>query len=428
LEFSEDYSMKYLILGNGPAGVVAAETLRRNDPVGEIVMVGSEGLPPYSRMAIPYFLEGNIGEPGMYLRKSADHFAQLRITERNGRAVGLDTAARQVRYADGTTESYDKLLIATGSRPVNPPIPGLDRPQVQNCWTMTDARAIAELTKPGSRVLQLGAGFIGCIIMEALAARGVDLTIVEMGDRMVPRMMTEKAGGMIKKWVEEKGIRVRTSAGVKSIDDGGADAPLAVTLSTGEVLPCDVVIVAAGVAPNLDFLAGTPIAMGRGIRVDNGMRTSVEGVYAAGDVAEGCDFFTGEPLVSAIQPNAADQARVAAVNMAGGDALLPGVLPVNVLATLGLISTSFGQWWGMEGGDNVEHVDTERSRYVSLQFKDDVLVGATSVGMTQHVGVLRGLIQTRTPLGRWKDFLMENPTRFPEAYLGCQQSASAHLA
>jgi NAD(P)H-nitrite reductase large subunit len=277
-------------------------------------------------------------------------------------------------------------------------------------------------------VLQLGAGFIGCIIMEALAARGVDLTIVEMGDRMVPRMMTEKAGGMIKKWVEEKGIRVRTSAGVKSIDDGGADAPLAVTLSTGEVLPCDVVIVAAGVAPNLDFLAGTPIAMGRGIRVDNGMRTSVEGVYAAGDVAEGCDFFTGEPLVSAIQPNAADQARVAAVNMAGGDALLPGVLPVNVLATLGLISTSFGQWWGMEGGDNVEHVDTERSRYVSLQFKDDVLVGATSVGMTQHVGVLRGLIQTRTPLGRWKDFLMENPTRFPEAYLGCQQSASAHLA
>ena len=107
---------------------------------------------------------------------------------------------------------------------------------------------------------------------------------------------------------------------------------------------------------------------------------------------------------------------------------MPGVLPVNVLATLGLISTSFGQWWGAEGGDGVEHVDEARSRYVSLQFKGDVLIGATSVGMTQHVGMLRGLIQTRTPLGRWKDFLKEFPNRFPEAYLGCQQSASAHLA
>ena len=419
--------MKYLILGNGPAGVVAAETLRRTDKAGEIVMVGSEGLPPYSRMAIPYYLEGNIGEPGMYLRKSSDHFASLGITERAGKVVRLDTDARTVHYADGTSETYDRLLIATGSRPVQPPIPGINRPQVQNCWTMTDARAIAALTKPGSRVLQLGAGFIGCIIMEALAARGVELTIVEMGDRMVPRMMTAKAGNMISKWVEKKGIRVRTSAGVKSIDDGTGDAPLAVTLTTGEVLPCDVVIVAAGVIPNLDFLQGTKIQQGRGIRVDDGMRTNVEGVFAAGDVAEGRDFFSGEPLVSAIQPNAADQARVAAVNMAGGNALLPGVLPINVLATLGLISTSFGQWWGMEGGDSVEHCDEEHSQYISLQFKDDVLVGATSVGITQHVGCLRGLIQSRTKLGHWKDVLKHSPTRFMEAYLGIHQNARADM-
>ncbi|MBL8437532.1 MAG: NAD(P)/FAD-dependent oxidoreductase [Zoogloeaceae bacterium] len=413
--------MKHLILGNGPAGVIAAETLRRADPSSEIVMVGSEEVPPYSRMAIPYYLEGNIGEPGMYLRKNAGHFNDLRIVEKLARVVGLDTDRRTVTYKDGGTETYDRLLIATGSRPVKPPIPGVHRPEVQTCWTMADARAIAGLTRPGSRVLQLGAGFIGCIIMEALAARGVDLTVVEMGDRMVPRMMTPTAGGMIKRWVETKGIRVRTSAGVQSIEDGDDSAPLHVKLSTGETLPCDVVIVAAGVAPNLEFVQGTGIELGRGIRVDERMQSSVEGVYAAGDVAEGRDFFTGQPLVSAIQPNAADQARVAALNMAGGDAHLPGVLPINVLATLGLISTSFGQWWGEEGEQGVEMVDEERFRYLSLQFKGDVLIGATSIGLTDHVGALRGLIQGRLHLGAWKDRLLENPLGFFEAYVSATQ-------
>src|SRR5574337_238712 len=416
--------MKYLILGNGPAGVIAAETLRRTDPKGEIVMVGSENVPPYSRMAIPYYLEGNIGEPGMYLRKGAGHFGKLGIVEKRARAVALDTDQRTVPYQDGSSETYDRLLIATGSRPVKPPIPGVDRAEVQTCWTMEDARAIAALTRPGSRVLQLGAGFIGCIIMEALAARGVDLTVVEMGDRMVPRMMTPRAGGMIKRWVETKGIRVRTSAGVQSIEGGDGAAPLNVKLSTGETLPCDVVIVAAGVAPNLDFLAGTAVQVGRGVTVDSGMHTSVEGVYAAGDVAEGVDFFTGGPLVSAIQPNAADQARVAALNMAGGHSHLPGVLPINVLATLGLISSSFGQWWGDKEGQGVEMADEERFRYLSLQFKDDVLIGATSIGLTDHVGALRGLIQGRLHLGKWKDRLLENPLQFFEAYVSATQTTT----
>ncbi|HEY6897395.1 MAG TPA: FAD-dependent oxidoreductase [Rhodocyclaceae bacterium] len=437
--------MKYLILGNGPTGVVAAETLRRADPHGEIIMIGCEGEPPYSRMAIPYLLEGNIDESGTHLRKTASHFADLRITQREARAVGLDTAGKKVKFADGSSESYDRLLIATGSHPVRPPIPGIDLPQVQTCWTLADYRNIAALAKPGSRVIQLGAGFIGCIIMEALAKRGVDLTIVEMGDRMVPRMMTPKAGGMIKQWVEDKGIRVRTSAGVERIEaNNGAEkgalrkivdgvlgrndgeAPLAVKLSTGEVLPCDVLIAAAGVAPNVDFLKGTDVRVGRGITVNAKMETSVPGIYAAGDVTEGPDFFTGEPMVSAIQPNAADQARIAALNMVGKTVDLPGVLAINVLDTLGLISTSFGQWWGTEEKDGVELVDEKNFRYLSLQFKGDVLIGATSIGQTQHVGALRGLIQNRTPLGHWKHVLQETPTRFYEAYIGTAQPTSLH--
>ncbi len=427
--------MKHLILGNGPAGVVAAETLRKAAPRDEIVMVGHEDAPPYSRMAIPYLLEGNIDESGTWLRKGADHFERLRIRQLRGRAVALNTGKRTVLFDDGHFEDYDRLLIATGSHPVRPPIPGVDLPEVQTCWTLADARAIAEHAKPGARVLQLGAGFIGCIIMEALAKRGVQLTVVEMGDRMVPRMMTPKAGGMIKRWVEDKGVRVVTSAGVQRIDRGsesGREAPLVVTLSSGERLDCDLVIVAAGVAPNVGFLEETAVHVAKGVLVDDRMETSVAGIFAAGDVAEAPDLFTGAHLVAAIQPNAADQARIAAMNMARGDtagqAKLNGVLAINVLDTLGLISSSFGQWWGEKpeaGGSGVELVDEARYRYLSLQFKDDVLIGATSIGLTQHVGALRGLIHGQVKLGDWKDRLLANPLGFVDAYVARSQQPMA---
>ena len=165
--------------------------------------------------------------------------------------------------------------------------------------------------------------------------------------------------------------------------------------------------------------------------VNDHLETSVPGIFAAGDVAEAPDLFTGAHLVSAIQPNAADQARIAATNMARDlvhESRLNGVLAINVLDTLGLISSSFGQWWGEKpeaGGSGVEMVDEARYRYLSLQFKDDVLVGATSIGLTDHVGVLRGLIQTRTPLGAWKQRLMQDPLRVMEAYLSMAQAQSA---
>jgi NAD(P)H-nitrite reductase large subunit len=204
--------MKHVILGNGPAGVVAAETLRQHSASDEIVLVGCEREPPYSRMAIPYLLIGRIGEAGTYLRKSSDHFEKLGIRLVQDRAVRLDDAARTITLESGPPLSYDRLLIATGSHPIKPPIPGIDSPGVHTCWTLDDARAIARVAGKGTRVLQIGAGFIGCIIMEALAERGVQLTVVEMGDRMVPRMMTQRAGTMIRRWVEARGVKVVTNA------------------------------------------------------------------------------------------------------------------------------------------------------------------------------------------------------------------------
>lgn len=413
--------MRHVIIGNGPAGVVAAETLRKRRPSDEIVMIGDEPGPSYSRMAIPYLLIGNIDEPGTFLRKDPGHFDRLRILERPGRVMSIDTAGRSVALADGEVIEFDTALIATGSQPVRPPIPGLDSPYVHTCWTLVDARNILQLAQPGARVLQMGAGFIGCIILEALAQRGVSLTVVEMGDRMVPRMMGPGAGNLIRNWCETKGVNVRTSTRVEGLEPG---SPIRARFSDGTHEDFDLVIQATGVRPNVAFLAGSAIKVLQGVLTDERMQTSVQGIYAAGDCAEAFDPITGQTIVSAIQPNAVDQGYVAAINMSGGDATAKVVTQINVLDTLGLVSTSFGQWQGVAGGEHCERSDAAAYRHIRLEFDDDVLVGANTLGMTEHVGVLRGLVEGAVKLGPWKDVLLADPTRLMEAYLATAQAQS----
>jgi len=449
--------MKHVILGAGPAGVIAAETLRKNAPGDEIVVIGDEPEAPYSRMAIPYLLIGNVGEEGTRLRHGADHYAKLRIVVRQGRAKSVDTVKRQVLLEDGGSVAFDRLLIATGSSPATPPIPGIAGPGVHPCWTLADAREIMALAKPGARVLQMGAGFIGCIIMEALAARGVKLSVVEMGDRMVPRMMGPTAGGMIKDWCDAKGVSVYTGARVEAVERPeasaaaepgllgkiaqvlgfGADpapaappAPMTVRLSTGQRLEADLVISATGVKPNIGFLQGSGITCLVGVLTDEHLQTNMPGIYAAGDCAEAFDKVSGTTIVSAIQPNAAEQARVAALNMAGQSTALKGVTPINVLDTLGMISASFGNWQGVPGGEHVELVDRPAGKLLSLQFSGDQLIGCNAIGWTEHVGVMRGLVEGQVRLSaEWKQRLLDDPTLLMEAYLANAQAQQdmAHL-
>ena len=415
----------HVILGAGPAGVIAAETIRKLSPADSITIIGDEPEPAYSRMAIPYLLMGNINEAGTYLRKSATHFEDLKIKVRVAHVQSVQAATKKVVLDGGETVAFDTLLVATGSRPVTPPIPGIKSEGVHRCWTLEDARAIASLAKPGARVLQLGAGFIGCIIMEALAARGVKLSVVEMGDRMVPRMMGPTAGGMIRDWCETKGVEVFTSTKVESIEPG---APLSVKLSNGKTMLADLVISAAGVRPAIGFMENSGVTCLLGVLTDEHLQTNVPGIFAAGDCAEAFDKVSGKMIVSAIQPNAAEQARIAAANMVAhgrgrsAHAMLKGVTQINVLDTLGLISTSFGDWQGVPGGDHVELTDKAQGRHLSLQFKDDVLVGCNSVGWTDHVGVMRGLVEGQVRLGAWKDTLKNDPTLLMEAYLASAQA------
>ncbi|MBT9507645.1 FAD-dependent oxidoreductase [Rhodoferax sp.] len=417
----------HVILGAGPAGVIAAETIRKHAPRDTITIVSDEREPPYSRMAIPYLLIGNVDERGTYLRKSPSHFPDLQVNVVQALVKRVDLAAKKIALDKGDSIAFDTLLIATGSRPVRPPIPGIDTAGVHSCWTLEDARAIMALATKGARVLQLGAGFIGCIIMEALAARGVHLSVVEMGDRMVPRMMGPTAGGMIRDWCEAKGVQVFTGTRVETIHAG---APLDVRLSNGQHVAADLVISAAGVKPAIGFLENSGITCLLGVLTDEHLQTNVPGIYAAGDCCEAFDKVSGKTIVSAIQPNAAEQARVAALNMvafargAAPTAELKGVTQINVLDTLGLISTSFGDWQGVPGGEHVELTDVPAGRHLSLQFKEDVLVGCNSVGWTEHVGVMRGLVEGQVKLGAWKDILKNDPTKLMDAYLASAQGQS----
>jgi len=414
--------MHHVIIGAGPAGVIATETLHKHDAESRITLIGDEPEPPYSRMAIPYYLVDRIDESGTYLRKQENHFEDIATTVVRERVASVSTADKTLQLASGNSVSYDRLLIATGSRPVIPPIDGIDSPGVHACWTLEDARQILKLATPGVRVVLIGAGFIGSIILEALLSRGVDLTVVEMEDRMVPRMMNKRCGELITRWCESKGVSVHLSARVASIEQRGDNGPLVVDLAGGDTLPAELVIRSTGVTPNTDFLVGSGIDTDNGILVNEYLQTSDPNVFAAGDVARGKDFSTGEYSVLAIQPTAAEHGRIAAANMVSERSTLhQGSVPMNVLDTHGLISASFGAWQGVDGGDSAELSDPARYRYLNLQFQDDVLVGANSLGLTQHVGVLRGLIQTRLNLGKWKARLVQDPTRIMEAYLGVTQ-------
>jgi len=416
--------MEHVIVGAGPAGVIAAETLRRQDAGAKITLIGEEPEAPYSRMALPYLLAENIGENGTHLRHGGTHFKDLRIDLVQDRVTSVDAEAKTVATEANGARSFDRLLVATGSHTTRPPISGMDLPAIENCWTLEDARRIAAKTKPGSRVILMGAGFIGCIVLEALAARNVDLTVVEMADRMLPRMMDEAGGDMIKRWCESKGVKVLTGTGVTAIAET-SDGSLELSVNPGGALPADLVVCATGVQPNVAFLDGSGVKVDQGIVVDSFLESSVPGIYAAGDVAQGPDFSTGGQAIHAIQPTASEHGRIAALNMAGRKTRYRGSLSMNVLNTLGLVSSSFGLWMGVENGDRAVASDPVHFKYLRLEFEGDVLVGALALGLTQHVGVIRGLIQTRVRLGDWKEHLLRDPLLVMDAYLERTQGWAA---
>jgi NADPH-dependent 2,4-dienoyl-CoA reductase/sulfur reductase-like enzyme len=407
-----------VIVGGGPAAIYAMETLRALDPEAGITLISDE--PAYSRMALPYWLAGRVPE-AQVMTGSGEYYARLAVETRLGeRVASLQPDANSLTLESGETLAYDNLLLALGSRPQRPPIPGADAPGVATLWTLADTRQVLDALPDGGEVCLVGAGFIGFIVLNALFKRGCRLSVVEVASHVLPRMLDQPAAALVEAHLTQKNVALYTGTSVQGIEGGAGKKT--VRLQDGRTVSADVVILATGVTPNVELAVAAGLKTRHGIVVDDRCRTSVRNIYAGGDCAAGPDRLTGEPSVHAIQPTAVDHGRVAGANMAGQHVRYPGSLSMNILDVAGLQCASFGKW----GGEGLEvqlsgRLDAGLLR--KLVWDGSTLVGAIFVGpmhdvcMLNDVGMAKGFIQTKTDLGNWKPYLLENPADLRRPYI-----------
>jgi NAD(P)H-nitrite reductase large subunit len=341
-------------------------------------------------------------------------------------AKQLDTQANVLTLDDDTAISYDDLLIATGSSPVRPPIPGADGAGVHSFWTLAQAQGVIRSMRPGCQVVMVGAGFIAFTILNAILARGARLTVVEIMPQVLPRMIDAEGAALVEQWLRAHGVTIHTGTQVAAIEDTNGQKRL--RLQGADALLADVVIMATGIRTNLGWLQGSGIDIHNGILVDAHLRSNIPNVYAAGDVAEGRDLVTGQPVVHAIEPTAMEHGRVVGANMAGQPQAYRGSLLMNIVEVQGLEIASFGAWSDPQA--EVFHaLKPERPAYRKLLWQDDRLIGAMVLGRsrdvwtTNDVGMLKGLVQTGMRLGAWKTYLRHNLFEIKRAYIASGTTA-----
>jgi nitrite reductase (NADH) large subunit len=376
--------MKIVIIGAGPAGVSAVETLRTYDRQAEIVMLSAEPAWPYSPPALAdHFITGSEA----HLWRGRDWPQQLGVDYRQGVEVtGIQPDSHCLQLKDGQTMDYDRLVIATGSR-LFAPVTGSARLGVHNFKSLSAAEAIVGQVRSGKArtAVIVGAGFIGIEIALLLRELGVSVTQVEMLDQVMSAMLDLDTAAIVLDLMRQRGVDVRLNTKAEAfLGNGFAKA---VRLASGEVLEADILIAATGVKPNLDFLQDSGIEYYWGLRVDDYLRTNAPDVYAAGDVVEVPDRLTGEIYVHAIFPNAIEQGRVVGLNLAGYETRYAGGERMNSLKHLGLPIMAVG----LKDGDEV--LQEKRNGYLrTIYLKDNRLVGFQLAGDIHAAGVLRTLL------------------------------------
>lgn len=325
---------KYVIIGNGAAGTTAAENIRKNDGKGQISIITDESLTFYYRVRLTEFISGDINEEGLIIKKEKWYEENRISLILNSRVTGADPV-KKVVFAEGAREfPYDLLLLATGSHSFIPPIKGSEKKGVFALRSIRDAKGIGNWAKDLEGVILIGGGLLGLEAGNALRKLGKKITVVEFFPRLLPRQLDVDGAKRLQTIMEDMGFSFRL--GAKTEEVTGEDRVSGVRLEGGELLTAKMVIISAGVRPNMELAEPLDLKVDKGIQIDEHMRTNQRDVYAAGDVAE----FQGIPY--GIWPAAMEQGKIAGVNMAGGDMPYQGTTMANTLKVVGIDLASAG--------------------------------------------------------------------------------------
>ena len=406
---------RYVIIGNGAAAVGCVEGIRETDREGGITIVSAESHPCYCRPLISYLLEGKAKPENMSYRP--DGFYQDNgCTVLYGRtAASLDAGARSVTLDDGTSLGYDALCVATGSSPFVPPFEGLETVEKRFPFmTLDDARRLEQAIDADTRVLIVGAGLIGLKCAEGVVGRVSSVEVCDLAPRVLSSILDDGCAAIMQKALEEHGVRFTLGDTVSRFEGNTA------IMQSGKRIEFDVLVTAVGVRANTALVKEAGGEVGRGIVVDSRMRTSLDGVYSAGDCTESVDVSSGERRVMAVLPNAVMQGRCAGITMAGGDAVFDKAVPMNSIGFFGVHAMSAGSCFSAgQGGECHERTTPDGLR--RLYVRGGVLTGFVLIGKPEPVGIYTRMIRERTPIEQADIELLEkypNLLPFGSAYRG----------
>lgn len=401
--------VKYLIIGNSAGGIGAIEAIRQMDKTGSVAIVSDEPYHVYSRPLISPFLAKERPFDNIIYRPM-DFYEKNKIQAVLGvKVTKLDLAKRSVELADKQKISYEKLLLATGGVPIFPKTEGSDLKGVFTFTTLDDAKAIDKfLGKPSAKkklkAVVIGGGLIGVSVTEALVKRGVEVTIVEMRERVLNVVLDAPASAVAEEALKKAGIKIVPGHTVTKISGDGGNVSGAV-LDDGKELPCEMVVVAIGVQPRIDLAKEAGLKINRGIIVDRHMMTSDPDVYACGDVAEAYDFVLGQSRLTPIWPNAYVGGRVAAQNMAGAATEYPGGTAMNSSHYFGISIVSAGI---VTAPDSSYEELSRRSNgsYKKVLVKDGIVAGLVFSGDIEKAGIIYKLMKDKVKVTDFKQALV----------------------
>jgi NAD(P)H-nitrite reductase large subunit len=394
---------RYLIIGNSAGGIGAAEAIREVDKEGALAIISEEPYPTYSRPLISKYLTGERTLEEILFRP-LDFYDQNDIVFLPGKKVNhLELAHQMAQLEDSEQITWEKLVLAVGGEPVFPRMKGSDKEGVFTFTSLDDAKAIAGFTDNARKAVVIGGGLIGISVTEALIKRGVEVSVVEMKQRVLNTILDKQASLMAEEILEQAGVEIIAGQTVAEIDGRGKVEE--VTLDNGTAVPCDLVVVAIGVLPRPELASDAQLEINRGIVVDRHMTTSHPGVYACGDVAEAYDFVYKENRLTPVWPNAYVGGRIAGLNMAGVPTEYPGGTAINSLNYFGVDIASAGMPTAPD--DGYETISKKESNtYQKIILKDDIIMGMIFVGNIERSGIIFGLMRDRVNVESFKRSLL----------------------